>query len=216
MAARKKVLVFGAGGHATVVVDAIERGRRWAPLGLIDDDPKRTGERVAGYRILGTRAALGSLRRRAKLAIVAVGDNRARLEIARLLRSHGFELATIIHPAATVAPGAKLGAGSVVLAGAVVNAAAVLGENVIINTAASVDHDCVLGDGVHIAPGAHLAGWVRVGRLALVGIGASVIGRIRIGEGAIVGVGAAVIADVPDNVTVGGVPARVLTSSKTT
>lgn len=210
MAARKKILVFGAGGHAKVVVDAIERGRQWAVLGLIDDDPRRTGERVTGCRILGTRAALVSLRRRARLAIVAVGDNRARVEIARLLRSHGYELATVIHPAACVAPSAKLGAGSVVLAGAVVNAAAVLRENVIINTAASVDHDCVLGDGVHIAPGAHLAGHVRVGQLTLVGIGASVIDRIQIGEEAIVGAGAAVITNVPDHTTVAGVPARIL------
>lgn len=210
MAARKKVLIFGAGGHAKVVVDAIERGRRYSILGLIDDDPRRTDERVAGCRILGTRAALASLRRRTRWALVAVGDNAARVEIAALLRGHGFELVTVVHPKATVAPSVRLGAGTIVLAGAVVNSDTVVGENVIINTAASVDHDCTLGEGAHIAPGANLAGWVRIGRLSLVGVGVSVIDRIEIGEQAIVGAGAAVISNVPAGMTVVGVPARIL------
>jgi UDP-perosamine 4-acetyltransferase len=43
-----------------------------------------------------------------------------------------------------------------------------------------------------------------------VGIGATVIEKVRIGAGAFVGAGAVVIRDVPDNVVVAGVPARIL------
>ena len=44
----------------------------------------------------------------------------------------------------------------------------------IVNTGASVDHECVIGDAVHLAPGARLAGRVTVGEAAWVGIGAVV------------------------------------------
>ncbi|MGH7634357.1 MAG: acetyltransferase, partial [Gemmatimonadaceae bacterium] len=80
----------------------------------------------------------------------------------------------------------------------------------IVNTAASVDHDCDLADGVHVACGAHLAGHVRVGRGAWIGIGAVVRERVTIGAGAMIGAGAVVVSDVPPGVLAFGVPARVI------
>ena len=72
-----------------------------------------------------------------------------------------------------------------------------LGEHTIINTGATVDHDCVIGDFVHIAPGAHLAGNVHVDEGALLGIGSCVIPGCKIGKDTIIGAGATVICDVP-------------------
>ena len=80
-----------------------------------------------------------------------------------------------------------------------------------INTSASIDHDCVLGECVFIAPGARLGGNVRVGDLSFIGIGASVLPGCALGRNVTVGAGAVVIGDVPDNVTVVGVPARIVT-----
>jgi acetyltransferase-like isoleucine patch superfamily enzyme len=85
---------------------------------------------------------------------------------------------------------------------------AVLGEGCIVNTAASVDHECRLEEGVHLAPGARLAGCVRVGRNATIYTGAAVLPRIAIGEGAVVAAGAVVSADVPPYTLVAGIPAR--------
>lgn len=82
------------------------------------------------------------------------------------------------------------------------------GEGCIVNTGATVDHDCVLGDFVHVAPGVNLAGTVTVGDNVMIGIGASVVPGITIVAGATVGAGAVVIRDVPAGATVVGVPAR--------
>jgi len=71
-----------------------------------------------------------------------------------------------------------------------------------------VDHDCEIEDFVHIAPGVHLAGGVLVGEGSLLGIGSSVIPYKRIGRWTIVGAGGVVVNDIPDCVTVVGVPAR--------
>ena len=85
-----------------------------------------------------------------------------------------------------------------------------IGENVIVNTSASVDHECLIEDGAHIGPGVHLGGRVRVGRAAWIGIGATVIDRSSIGAEAVIGAGAVVVADIPGGVLAYGIPARVI------
>jgi len=87
---------------------------------------------------------------------------------------------------------------------------AVIGKHCIINTAASVDHDCVIEDFVQISPHATLCGGVSVGEGSQVGAGAVVIPGIRIGRWSLVAAGAVVLRDVPDNVLVMGNPARVV------
>jgi sugar O-acyltransferase (sialic acid O-acetyltransferase NeuD family) len=146
-------------------------------------------------------------------ACVAIGgtDGRSRLDTANFLHSQGLSLPTIVHPTGFVAATAIHGDGCHVLAQAAVCANVRLGRSVIINTAASVDHDCVIGDGVHVAPGAHVAGEVVIEECAFVGTGAVVLPRVHIGAGAIIGAGAVVTKDVPARVTVAGNPARPIT-----
>lgn len=78
----------------------------------------------------------------------------------------------------------------------------------IVNTGASVDHDCKIGDFVHIAPHATVLGGVEIGEGTWVGAGAVIKQYLKIGANCMIGAGAVVIADVPDGTTVVGVPAR--------
>ncbi len=63
-----------------------------------------------------------------------------------------------------------------------INAGARIGANCVINTCASVDHDCQLADDVFIAPGARLCGEVTVGQGSSIFTGAIVIPGIKIGK----------------------------------
>ena len=83
----------------------------------------------------------------------------------------------------------------------------------IINTCASVDHECVVEEGAHVGPGVRLGGHVRVGKGTWIGIGATVKDRIRIGARAVIGAGAVVLNDIPDGVVAYGVPANVIRES---
>ena len=82
-----------------------------------------------------------------------------------------------------------------------------LGIANIINSTASVDHDCEFGDGVHICPGAHIAGNVKIGDECMVGVGSSIINGINLGEKSKIGAGSVVIRNVTKSTTVVGVPA---------
>jgi acetyltransferase-like isoleucine patch superfamily enzyme len=84
-----------------------------------------------------------------------------------------------------------------------------LERSVIVNTAASVDHECRIGAGAHVGPGVRLAGRIEVGERAFIGTGAVVLPRLTIGDDATIGAGAVVVRDVPAGAVVTGVPARI-------
>ena len=211
MKAKEKLIVFGAGGHAKVVIDIIEQQGSYEIAGLLDDDPRHQGKNFFAYPVLGTRADLPALLS-AQLchAIVTIGDNASRAAVAAHLNLLGWRFASAIHPRASIGRGVSIGPGSVIMAGCVVNADAYLGAQVIVNTGATVDHDCHVEDAVHIAPGCHLCGDVSVGRGTLLGAGSTVTPGVSIGSGVLVGAGSTVIRDVADSAKVSGTPARPL------
>ncbi len=211
----ERIFVYGAGGHAKVVIDIVREQRLFEIAFLVDDDAAKIGGCICGYGILGGRDELLRLSEifRVKRGLVAMGDNDARTETVAWLTVNDFGLASAIHPAATVADGVDLGEGSVVMAGAVINPGVTVGRSAIINTGAIVDHDCSIGDGAHIAPGATLCGSVEVGEKALVGARAVVVQGVSIGRNAVVGAGSTVIDDVPDDSIVAGVPARAISAT---
>jgi len=209
--AKEKLLVFGAGGHAKVVIDIIEQQGVYEIAGLLDDDLKHKGGSFFGYSVLGTRADLPALiSAELRHAIVTIGDNASRAAVAAHLDQHGWRFASAIHPRASIGRGVNIGPGCVVMAGCVVNADATLGAQVIVNTGATVDHDCRIEDAVHIAPGCHLCGGVSVGQGSLVGAGTTVTPGVRLGRKVIVGAGSTVIRDIADEAKVSGSPARPL------
>ena len=203
---KEKIFVFGASGHAKVVVDIIEQQGLYQVAFLVDDDAALKGREVYGYRVIGGKAEL--LEAGVRRGIVAIGSNRARVSVGAWLVEHGFELVSAIHPSAQIARGVTIGSGTVIMAGAVVNSDSAIGYDVIINTGASVDHDCTIGDGAHIAPGTTLCGTVRVGAGTFVCAGSTVIPNLTIGSNAVVGAGSTVIREVADGVTVVGSPAK--------
>ena len=208
-----EVVGVGAGGHALVVVEIVQQIDRYSIVGLLDADPKKKGTELLNVPILGDDSLLPDLYergvRQAFVALGSVGIGSRRRNVYELLIQLGFEVIAAVHSSAVVSKSARLGNGVTVMATAVINANSQIGHNVIINTGAIVEHDCVVGDHVHVATGARLAGNVTVGTGSHIGAGSVVLQGRTIGENSIVGAGAVVVRDVPDDVVVMGVPARV-------
>lgn len=204
-------LIVGAGGHGRVVLEILRAQKTYTPVGFIDANPALAGTDVAGLPVFGHVNVLSKLRqRRIQFAVIAIGDNAARITYADTLRDNGFELVNAIHPTAVVSPSATLGSNVVVAAAAIIGTESRIADGVIVNTAAVVDHECEIGRGTHICPSAALAGRVRVGERAIVGLGAKIIPCMTVGNSATVGAGAVVIRDVPPFATVVGIPARII------
>lgn len=209
-----RVVGVGAGGHARVVIEILRLMGGYELTGLLDRKQQLWHTEVLGVRVLGDDSLLAELYNQgvhhAFIGLGTVGDTRPRRWLYEMTRQQGFRIVQAIHPHAVIAPSVEIGDGPTIMAGAVISAAARLGDNVIVNTGAIVEHDCIVGDHVHIATGAQLASTVHVGEGAHIGLGASIRQCIRIGRNAIVGAGAVVVDDVPDDVVIVGVPARIL------
>lgn len=201
------IILFGAGGHAKVVLDALLLARPGTTVHILDDDPAAEGRTLLGLPVVGGRGWIAE-HGRGLPVVPAIGSNAARAAFAQWVLDGGGSLAAVVHPNACVAASARLGAGCFVAAGAVVNADAEIGGAAIVNTRASVDHDCRIGFAAHIAPGVTLCGAVDVGSRTLIGAGATVIPCVRIGAGATVGAGSVVLRDVEDGARLSGNPAR--------
>ena len=203
----QKIIVFGAGGHAKVIIESLRDESPSAELALVDDSAAAGHAEILGFRVSGDRSWLSSHWPEAPV-VPAVGTNRARADLVAWLADAGRSLRSVVDPTARASRSASVEPGCFIAPGAIVNADSSLAAAVIVNTGASVDHDCEIGFASHIAPGAHLCGGVRVGARTLIGAGATVIPGIRIGADVVVAAGAVVTRDVDDGSRVAGVPAR--------
>jgi sugar O-acyltransferase (sialic acid O-acetyltransferase NeuD family) len=209
MTVNDEIIVVGAGGHGRVVLDALLAcGAR--VYGLLDPG-LAAGSEVMGVVVLGGDHVLDSLastRYRLANGLGANPSTVARASIHERLVRCGHRFATVIHPSAVVGRATELGDGSQIMARAVVQCGGRIGRNVVVNTAAALDHDVVIEDDAFIAPGAVLCGAVKLGRGAFIGAGAVLLPGVRIGANAVIAAGAVVCVEVPPGGVFSGVPAR--------
>jgi UDP-perosamine 4-acetyltransferase len=210
---KRKVFLLGASGHAKMLVDAIESTGDWDIVCCLDS-PTLSNSDVLGIPVeLETRSRLENLQNAGCYGFVALGDNRVRMKLSKMLQDLTIQQPTIIHRSAVVSPSAQIGWGSVIMPGAVVGAACRIGSGVIVNTAAHIDHDGKVGDYCHIGPGCHIAGNVTLQEGSFLGVGTSIIPQVQIGKWSIAGAGSTVLRSIPDNEIWVGNPARYLKAS---
>ncbi|MBI4333126.1 MAG: acetyltransferase [Chloroflexi bacterium] len=206
-----KTIIIGAGGQARILYEILSYDRNVEIVAFVHNEVPKPGANIKGIPIVGDHSVIpGLMERGVKGAIVAVSMNDIRAAHFEKLRGMGLELINAIHPTASIAPSARLGHGVTVSMGAIISTGVRIGDNVIINTGAIIEHDNQIGDHAHVGPGCSLAGAVKVGNSALVGIGSVVKELVTIGQNTVVGAGSVVLENIPDNVVVGGTPAKVV------
>jgi sugar O-acyltransferase (sialic acid O-acetyltransferase NeuD family) len=220
-AAPLRIVILGAGGNSLGVIDAIEAANALEPgapryliEGILDDIPGNRARTVLGHRVIGTiDEAARFTGCRFVNGISSVASFRKIPEIVKRtgLAAESFE--TVIHPRATVAASARVGAGSVILAGSVICPEALVGDHVIVLQNTSVNHHTRVGDFATLSAGVTVLGYVEIGRNAFIGGGSTLVPHCTIGESALVGAGSVVVRDVAAGRVVAGNPARELANS---
>ncbi len=180
-------------------------------LGIADVDLGKKGQLLFDVPVIGDDEEVMKYPVETICLVNGVGSvrvNPRRRQLFEHFKSKGYQFANVVHPSAIIATDVVLSEGAQIMAGAVIQTGCHIGMNAVINTGSILDHDCHIGDHAHIAPGVTLSGGVRVGENTHVGTGATVIQGIKLGRSSLVAAGAVVIRDVPDGVTVAGVPAK--------
>lgn len=198
-----KIIIYGGGGHARVVLDAMQSSGLQVEAVI---DSKYDGDLYGIRRLKDIPTDLLDCH-----LVIAIGDNAVRKDLSIKLSNM---YVNAIHPSALISTHASIGTGCMILHRSVIQAGTKVEDHVIINTAAQVDHDCRIGSFSHVAPGSVLCGSVTVGEGTLIGAGAVIKPGVRIGAWATIGAGSVVLKDVPDFAVVVGNPGRILKFGK--
>jgi sugar O-acyltransferase (sialic acid O-acetyltransferase NeuD family) len=208
----KPVIILGAGGHASVLIDALQQ-LGTEIMGITDPDKTLWGQTYMDVDILGPDEKIFDIHPERVLLVNALGSTestKARQNLFETWRRNGYSFTSVVHPKAIVSSSVQLAEGVQVLAGAIINPNTRIGANTIVNTGAVLEHDCVVADHVHLAPGVRVAGNVTIGRGTHIGIGSTIIQGLTVGENCLIAAGAVVIGPVPDNAVVMGVPGKIV------
>ena len=209
-----KIAIFGASGFSHEVADiCIASG--YKNIILID---KQAGLNInSKFKVLG-ESYVESLSADGYQFIVGIGDNRIRKNI--FYKYGNLPYTNVIHPTASFGVGQRefieKRVGNIVAAGVRFTNGTKVGNFGIYNLNSTIGHDCVIEDYVNICPGVNISGNITILKESFIGTNACIINgksmtcRITVGEDATVAAGAVVIRDVPNGVTVMGVPAKVV------
>ena len=207
--ANPTLLIFGAGGHGRVLVDAALLTHQQRRIVVSDRKlPETQSELLPGIVLLTADAALAL----DPSVHIAIGNNQFRQREAAAWRHE--RLVSVVHPAAVVSVFSSVGSGCFVAAGAVIGPSAQVGMGVIVNHGAVIDHDVEVGAFSHIAPNASLGGHVKLGQRVLIGSGSVVLPSIQIGDDVTIGAGSVVNVNLLTPGTYAGIPARKIYESK--
>jgi sugar O-acyltransferase (sialic acid O-acetyltransferase NeuD family) len=208
----EKVCIVGAGGHAKVIFDIIQKSNQY----IIDCVfAKNIGEKKEffGAPLYEQDELFES---NIQMGIVAIGDNWIRSRVVELIKSKkkNFNFIKAIHPQVIIGQHSIIGEGTVIMPGSVVGPDSKIGNHCIINTSSSIDHDCKILDFASIAPGATLGGNVSVGSYSAISLGANIIHGIKIGDHSVIGSGSTVITDIESYKTAYGLPCKEIRERK--
>jgi sugar O-acyltransferase (sialic acid O-acetyltransferase NeuD family) len=210
----RDLIIYGAGGFgretALMIRQINDAGACWNVLGFFDDN-LRKDEFIYGLPVLGNMSDLNRFPTTVSVAI-AIADPHVRKRIRDGIQNPRVDFPALVHPAAALGDLHKddIGEGSIIAAGNIFTTDILIEPFVIINLSCTIGHDTLIKEFCSVMPGCSISGSVTLGSFVQVGTGARILPGISIGKTSRVGAGAVVTKNVGDDVTVVGVPARVV------
>ena len=210
----KKIIILCAGDFGKEVAWLIEDINKKTPtydlLGFLDDNPEKIGRFYNGYKCLGPIVDLNALNKDNDVyAVIATQDSGFRKRFVETFPNYS-NWETLIHPSVNKSDTSELGTGCIVCANCNISVNTIIGDQVIMNLGTTVGHDCEIGNYVSLMSGTIISGHVKIGDEAYFGSNSTVLPEKRVGKRSKVGAGSVVIRNVKDDVSVMGVPAKVL------
>ena len=210
MKLKKNLVLFGAGGHARSILNAVDSG---------DFEAISTvtwGAEIFESHMNPTNLhfpELSSLNfSEDSEYMVAIGDQAKRAQLISELESYfpAMRFATILSKNSDVSKESKIGIGVFIGSGAYVGPGSEIGDHVVLNTASIVEHDCEIAELVFVSPSVSIGGGSVVGKNSFLGIGAIIRDGVSIKSDCVIGAGSLVLKDIETSGMYYGVPAKLV------
>lgn len=207
----KKIIIFGSGNHAKVILGEIVKKRNYSVIGFYDESKKKNQEiiKLNGkvYKNIPGKIDLQSTYLH---GIIGVGDNKLRKKIQKKIQNinNNFKWASVVSKNSIISSAVKLGMGTFISSNCFININSNIGDHCIINSSSSIDHDNIIKNFVSVGPGTISGGNVKIGETTHIGIGTVIRDNIKIGKNILVGGGSYVNKDLKDNSLYYGIPIK--------
>lgn len=210
----RNIAIYGASGFGLEIAMLIEQinavSKKWNTIGFFDDN-KPQGNVINDLKVLGGISDLNNWKTELNV-VFGIGIPKIKNSVFSKINNHKILYPKIIHPSVILGNNKflQIGEGTVICAGTIITTNIEIGKYVLLNLSCTVGHETKIGDFTSFMPTCNISGEVEIGKGNFWGTGSKIINGKSVGNNVIVGSGAVIINDIPDNVTVVGIPAKII------
>lgn len=187
-----KIVLFGSGDHAKILISEIEKIKKFKIVGVVDKKLNKKNKALLkknSIKYLGDIKNFFNFHYKKKTkGLIGVGNNFIRQKIFKEIISYkkNFKWIKIISTNSIINKNVLIGDGTTIISGTVINTGTKIGKHCLINTKSLIDHDNNFDDFSSTGPSAITGGNVKVGKRSHLGIGSITLNGIMIGTDTII------------------------------
>ena len=207
------MLIIGAKGFAKEVLEILHQKTYKKQIVLFDNiNSEVNGHLYEKYRILKSiDDAKNHFINSGNEYTIGIGDPKLRKRIHKQFNEIGGMFTSVISVKSDIGHfNTVIEIGCIITSGVVITNDVKVGKGSIVNLNSTIGHDTIIGEFTEICPNVSISGNCKIGDMVFIGTNATILPDIKIGKNSVIGAGSVVIKDVPDNVMVVGVPAKIV------
>lgn len=204
------MIVLGAGGLATQLLDVIHRVLPDEKLAFFDNTANATGEFFSFPVLSSYEEVISNYEVFNKKLVIGIAGPRNRKFFYDYFQNQGIELYQLIASTALIGKHVQLNStGCIIMEHCIIESGVEIGAGVLINTSAKIFHHSVIGNFCEIAPNCSILGRCEIEDEVFIGANATVLPGVKIGKGSVIGAGTLVTRDVPEGSVVKGFAGKI-------
>jgi sugar O-acyltransferase (sialic acid O-acetyltransferase NeuD family) len=203
----KDIFILGSGGFAREVYFLLKIIGGYNFRGFINKE--RLSNVIFGNEELAVFSEEEFLMLNNKNTALAIGTGNPMVIESLRRKFDNYYFPNLFHPTVTGDfENIEIGRGNIFTANVTMTTCIKIGDFNVFNLLSTIGHDVVIGDCNVVNPSVNISGGVRIGNSNFLGVSSTILQNKTIGNSSIVGASSLVVKNVPDSVTVVGVPAK--------